>query len=139
MPGRALVAAILILAATRAFAQVPSQEEQARTHYAAGGDLYARGQYHEALREFQLGYTLSPRPEFLINFAQAYRKLGEFDHAIVECERYLATGPPAALAGQPQRRLARSRGGRARAVNPDPNPNRNADPKGEPVPVPVPV
>src|SRR6478736_4325076 len=109
MPGRALVAAILILAATRAFAQVPSQEEQARTHYAAGGDLYARGQYREALREFQLGYTLSPRPEFLINFAQAYRKLGEFDHAIVECERFLATAPPEPLQSEAQRLLGQLR------------------------------
>src|SRR3954466_2578396 len=132
MPGRAFVAAILLFVTARALAQAPSQEDQSRSHYAAGGDLYARGQYREALREFQLGYTLSPRPEFLINFAQAYRKLGEFDHAIVECERYLATGPHPALAAQAQRLLAQIREERARAVNPNPNPNPNR----EPVPVP---
>ncbi len=83
----------------------PSQEELARSHFVAGEDEYARGRWREALHEFQLGYALSPRPEFLINFAQVYRKLGDYDAAERECRRYLATAPPSALSAQAERLL----------------------------------
>src|SRR3954462_2163490 len=87
----------------------PSQEEQARDHFAAGQREYQMGRYSEALHQFELGYALSPRPEFLINFAQVYRKLGDYDRAIAECERYLATAPPSSMAAEAERLLARVR------------------------------
>ena len=86
----------------------PSQEELARSHFVAGEEEYARGRWREALHEFQLGYALSPRPEFLINFAQVYRKLGDYDAAARECQRYLATAPPPDLAAQARRLVERS-------------------------------
>ena len=111
---RAIAAvAVVLLVAAGACAQ--TGEEQARAHFRAGQTEYARGRYRAALDEFQLGYALSPRPEFLINFAQAYRKLGEFERAIVECERFLATAPPEPLASEAQRLLGQLREEQARA------------------------
>src|SRR4051812_7999069 len=49
----------------------------AREHYAAGRAAYDGGQYDEALRRFEAGYALAPRPQFLINLGQTYRKLGK--------------------------------------------------------------
>src|SRR6185437_13885876 len=101
MAARPLVLAMLMaaafFAAGGAARATPSQEELARTHFVAGEEEYARGRWREALKEFEAGYALSPRPEFLINFAQAHRKLGEYDAAERECRQYLATAPPAQL------------------------------------------
>jgi tetratricopeptide (TPR) repeat protein len=108
------LALALVVRAPAAMA-APSQEELARSHYVAGEEEYARGRWQEALHEFQLGYALSPRPEFLINFAQAYRKLGDYDAAERECQRYLATAPPSDLAQQAERLLRQIREERASA------------------------
>jgi len=89
--------------------EAPTREEQARAHFTAGQIEYRAGRYGAALEHFKVGYALSPRPEFLINFAQTYRKLGEYERAIVECERYLATAPPAELAEEARRLAANIR------------------------------
>jgi tetratricopeptide (TPR) repeat protein len=114
--------AMVVLVALTAIAHAapPSQEDLARSHYVAGEEEYARGRWSEALHEFQIGYSLSPRPEFLINFAQVYRKLGDYDRAIAECERYLATGPDASLAAQAHRLLQQLREEKQHAPPPKP-------------------
>jgi tetratricopeptide (TPR) repeat protein len=72
---------------TPASAQAPSQAEtaklveQARAHFEAGNQHYAAGRYLESIREFQAGYALVPRPNFLVNLGQAYRKLGDLHRA----------------------------------------------------------
>ena len=99
-------------------APTPSQEELARSHFVAGEEEYARGRWKEALHEFQLGYALSPRPEFLINFAQVWRRLGDYDAATRECQRYLATAPPPALAAQAERLLGQIKEEQAKAPPP---------------------
>ena len=109
--------------AAAAEAGTAAQELQARAHFAAGQDEYARGRWREALREFEAGYALSPRPEFLINFAQAHRKLGEYDAAARECRRYLATSPPPGLGAQAQRLLEQIEDERAHAPPPPPPPS----------------
>ena len=116
MVGR-LIVLVLALAASTARA-APSQEELARSHFVAGEEEYARGRWQEALHEFQLGYALSPRPEFLINFAQVYRKLGDYDAAARECRRYLATAPPPELAAQAERLLQQIDEERAKGTPP---------------------
>ncbi len=116
----AAVARATVPAAARA--ETPSQEELARSHFVAGEEEYARGRWREALHEFELGYALSPRPEFLINFAQVYRKLGDFDAAERECERYLATAPPPELAQQAERLLLQIRDERKHAPPATPSP-----------------
>jgi hypothetical protein len=120
MAGRLIV--LLLLAASSVAYATPSQEELARSHFVAGEEEYARGRWHEALHEFQLGYALSPRPEFLINFAQVYRKLGDYDAAARECQRYLATAPPSDLAAQAEKMLGQIREEQAKAPPSTPTP-----------------
>lgn len=107
-----LAAPVAVPGAVRA-APSPTQEELARSHFVAGEQEYSLGRWREALREFEAGYALSPRPEFLINFAQVHRKLGEYDAAARECRQYLATAPPSQLATQAQRLLEQIEGERA--------------------------
>jgi tetratricopeptide (TPR) repeat protein len=116
MTGRLIVLALTLAAATAH--ATPSQEELARSHFVAGEQEYARGRWREALHEFQLGYALSPRPEFLINFAQVYRKLGDYDAAARECQRYLATAPPSDLAAQAERLLEQIKDEQAKSPPP---------------------
>ncbi len=119
----ALMLAALVLPGATSYAQAPSQEDQSRQHFVNGEAHYRAGRWVEALNEFDLAYTLSPRPEFLVNFAQVYRKLARYDRAIVQCERYLATGPPPAMAEEARRLLAAIREEQARAsVRPLPPP-----------------
>jgi hypothetical protein len=136
---RALAVAVLLVAGSAVAA--PSQEEQARDHFAAGQREYQAGHWADALHQFELGYALSPRPEFLINFAQALRKLGDYDRAIVECERYLATAPPSPMAAEAHRLLARIREERAQKVTapPPPPPPVEAKPVEPAPPPPAPV
>ena len=116
MPGRFAVLALILVASSAARANPPpSQEELARSHFVAGEQEYARGRWREALHEFEAGYALSPRPEFLINFAQVHRKLGDYDAAARECRQYLATAPPTDLAAQAQRLLEQIEDERAHA------------------------
>src|SRR5262249_3222378 len=110
----------------------PSQEEQARAHFLAGQGDYAAGRYEEALHEFEVGYALAPRPEFLINFAQTYRKLGRPHDAVVHIEQYLATGPAPALADEARRLLIVVRQEEAQAPRPTPAPLVMAPPPPPP-------
>jgi tetratricopeptide (TPR) repeat protein len=119
---------VFVLAAASAARAAPSQEELARSHFVAGEEEYARGRWQEALHEFQLGYALSPRPEFLINFAQVYRKLGDYDAATRECEKYLATAPPSELAAQAQKLLEQIKAEQAHAPPPSPPPPKPVAP-----------
>jgi hypothetical protein len=120
MVGRLIV--LLLLAASSVAHATPSQEELARSHFVAGEEEYARGRWQDALHEFQLGYALSPRPEFLINFAQVYRKLGDYDAAARECQRYLATAPPSDLAAQAEKLLGQIKEEQAKVSPPQTTP-----------------
>ena len=130
MVGRFIVLALVV--ASGVARATPSQEELARSHFVAGEEEYARGRWQEALHEFQLGYALSPRPEFLINFAQVYRKLGDYDAAARECQRYLATAPPSQLAAQAERLLQQIKEEQAKAPPPHPEPAKPAVPVAAP-------
>lgn len=141
MVGRFIVLALLVASSVARAA--PSQEELARSHFVAGEEEYARGRWQEALHEFQLGYALSPRPEFLINFAQVYRKLGDYDAAARECQRYLATAPPSQLAAQAERLLQQIKEEQAKAPpaapSPQPPPPKPAPPVASPAVVATPA
>lgn len=66
---------------------------QARVHFEAGNDQYAAGRYLEAIKSFQAGYALVPRPNFLVNIGQAYRKLGNLTRAKEAYVAYLRALP----------------------------------------------
>jgi tetratricopeptide (TPR) repeat protein len=54
---------------------------RARAHFEAGNSLYAAGRYEQAIKEFLAGYELVPRPSFLLNLGQAYRRVGDLTRA----------------------------------------------------------
>jgi tetratricopeptide (TPR) repeat protein len=82
----ALVALLLPL-----FARAESADDLARakTHFEAGRALYQLGSYPEAVREFTAGHQLAPRPQFLLNLGQCYRKLGDLEQARAMYQRFL--------------------------------------------------
>ena len=67
---------------------------RARTHFEAGRALYNLGNYTDAIREFSAGYQLVPRPQFLVNLGQAFRKLNDLERARDMYKKYLAEAPP---------------------------------------------
>lgn len=66
---------------------------RARQHFLSGKKAFEAKDYPEALREFQAGYELEPRPGFLLNMAHAARKMGDLQHARDLFRRFLATDP----------------------------------------------
>jgi tetratricopeptide (TPR) repeat protein len=66
----------------------------ARQHFELGRALFKGGRYAQALKEFESGYQLVPKPQFLLNMGQAHRHLGEFDEAAKMYERFLQEAPP---------------------------------------------
>ncbi len=87
-----LVIAVLACAVS-AHAQPDDNVARARTHFEAGRALYQLGNYNEALREFAAGYQLAPRPQFLLNLGQCYRKLDDLQNARAMYQRYLHDAP----------------------------------------------
>jgi len=75
---------------------------RAQTHFRAGKTLYDLGKFNDAIREFAAGYALAPRPEFLINLAQAYRRAGQPEQSKEMFERYLDKAPRATHANGPR-------------------------------------
>ncbi|HZS41659.1 MAG TPA: hypothetical protein VFF06_32740 [Polyangia bacterium] len=94
---RSLVLALGVLAAAVSFAPParaePDPTAQAREHYEAGRALFKIGDYREAMREFALGYELSPKPEFLINVGHCHRRLGQLEQARDQYQRFLRDAP----------------------------------------------
>ena len=115
---------------------------KSKAHFEAGRALYRIGSYSEALREFQAGYELAPRPQFLVNIGQAYRKLGEASRAKESFEKYLAAAPADSLE-RPQierlvaeltREIAASSPPRTPAPPPQTAPPAEPAPSGAPAP-----
>src|SRR3954452_3835806 len=48
---------------------------RAQARFAAGTVLYNAADYRGAITEFEAGFAIAPRPAFLVNIGQAWRKL----------------------------------------------------------------
>jgi hypothetical protein len=106
----------------------------AREHYQEGLRLYADRKFTAAIREFEAGFALEPRREFLFAEAQAYRLAGDCTHAIPIYERFLGSGPSPLQVDAT--RLALDRCARRPAAAPPPAkpvPPAPARPAGPPV------
>jgi tetratricopeptide (TPR) repeat protein len=90
---RMLLCACLLASSVRA--EDVGDDARARAHFEAGRALYSIGNYEESLREFLTGYQILPKPKFLLNIAQSYRKMGQLTRARAMCTRYLAEESPA--------------------------------------------
>jgi tetratricopeptide (TPR) repeat protein len=91
MRTRSTALALLLMAG--GLARAATVEERARAHYEAGRVQYNLGHYAQAVREFAAGYELVPRPQFLVNLGQAYRRLGQLERAREMYQRFLAEAP----------------------------------------------
>jgi tetratricopeptide (TPR) repeat protein len=86
--------ALALLAALAAPARADDEAEtRARAHLEIGRGMYRLGDYRGALKEFAAGYALAPKPGFLINIGQTYRKLGDFAHARDLYRKFLESAP----------------------------------------------
>jgi hypothetical protein len=68
---------------------------EARAHYEQGLRLYGDHDFPAAIREFEAGFAVEPRREFLFGEAQAYRLAGDCARAVPLYERFLGSGPSA--------------------------------------------
>jgi tetratricopeptide (TPR) repeat protein len=85
---------LLLLGLTaRAQAQSADDVSRAKTHFEAARALYSLGNYESALREFTSGYSLVPKPRFLLNIGHCHRKLAQYDKARDAYQRFLAEVP----------------------------------------------
>jgi len=125
----------LLAWAANASAQTQSDEDpvtRARIHFEAGRALYQLGNFNEALREFAAGYQLAPRPQFLLNLGQCYRKLDDLANARAMYQRYLhdaaLTDPERPQAEQILAEIEKQIADQQAAKAPPPPPLVNASP-----------
>jgi hypothetical protein len=81
----------------RADESAVTAEESAKEHYDKAQQLYATGNYDEAIAEYHEAYRLKPHPNVLYNIAQAYERLLDYAQSVVWFERYLAEAPKDAV------------------------------------------
>ena len=67
--------------------------QRARQHFLAGKHAFENQSYARALREFQAGYALEPRPGFLLNMGHAARRMGQLRDARDYYQKFLASRP----------------------------------------------
>ena len=66
---------------------------QATAHLSRGIELFTSKEYELAITEFEAGYALDPRPDFLFALAQAERLSGDCASAVLYYRDFLATSP----------------------------------------------
>jgi hypothetical protein len=96
------LAVVLALFAAELPARAVAVEETpeaaaAKAHYEKAQQLYATGDYDEAIAEYNEAYRLKPHPNVLYNIAQAYERLLDYAQSVVWFERYLAEAPKDAI------------------------------------------
>lgn len=91
---RGLVAVVVALAATTAWAQSENLEK-AKAHFQAGVDAYDQGRYETALREFQHAHALSHSPALYFNMAACEEHMDHYQAAALLLRQYLIEKPDA--------------------------------------------
>ncbi len=82
-----------------------TDSDAAREHFQKGQAAYRRGDYQEAIAQWEAAYQADPRPLILYNVSQAYERLGKLPEAVDALERYLRE----ASADDPNQSDARAR------------------------------
>ncbi len=70
-----------------------ADDERARVLYENGAILYEEGRYEDAIEAWKEAYSLSDRPLFLFNIANALERIGRWDEALVYLNKYRAFAP----------------------------------------------
>lgn len=100
---------MLACAAASASAQEVSDDDRARSHFAAGTSYFEQHRYPEAAQEFMEAYRLSHRGALLLDAASAYERLDDNAHAAETLQRYLDEQPDATDRATIESRLAVAR------------------------------
>jgi len=101
-----LVAALLVASAVAALAaprEPPrpadaaqaAKDQEARSRYAKGIELYRQARYREAITEFEAAYKLKPHGNIYFNLAQCHERLGDIPAALQAYHEYLRAVPDA--------------------------------------------
>jgi tetratricopeptide (TPR) repeat protein len=90
--GPAFAAAFALLCALAGPAAAEDQAE-GRRQYRRGEELLKTGDYRSAADAFEAGYAAAPRPGFLLNIGNCYRKLGDLGKARQYYRRFLDDAP----------------------------------------------
>ena len=69
--------------------------QRARRHFLQGKRAFEAKRYSVALKEFEAGYAIVPRPGFLLNMGHAARRMGELKRARDYYLKFLESDPPA--------------------------------------------
>src|SRR5438309_1325138 len=69
--------------------------QRARRHFLAGKRAFEAKRYEAALKEFEAGYAVDPRPGFLLNMGHASRRMGDLRRARDYYLKFLESNPPA--------------------------------------------
>lgn len=106
---RSLVVIVCLLCGTAAGAMAaePPLAPAAQGHLDRGLAHYAAHEYPEAVAEFQAGYAVEPRREFLFAWAQAARLGGDCAAAVPLYQRFLETQPALRQAAAARTGIAR--------------------------------
>jgi hypothetical protein len=87
---RALILAVVVVAAAGAHADEDSPEkQQARVLLSQGNQLFEKGDLRAALADFRAAYALYPSPKLLVNAAAAERELGDLPGAATDLRHFL--------------------------------------------------
>jgi tetratricopeptide (TPR) repeat protein len=78
-------------------AREDDQLRRAKEHYRKGDDAFRDGLFAEALREFEAGYKLVPRPAFLVNMGHCRRRLGDLKEAHTLYRLFVDSDPTSEL------------------------------------------
>jgi len=97
---------ILLCFALAPAAWAQPADDVARTHFERGKQLAASGKFADAYREFEAGYTATPRPAFLFNMGEAARGMGDVAKAREAYQKFLAAEPGGSVADTARQRLA---------------------------------
>lgn len=90
----------------------PSQSANAtlKSLTEAGVRLYERGDFAGAIQSFAAGYALRPKPVFLFNIAQAYRKSGQDQNALSFYGKFIVASPQSPYRAEAEAYIAYLRG-----------------------------
>jgi len=89
----AVVAPQRVDAASRNSSSASTQ--RARRHFLQGKRAFEAKRYSVALKEFEVGYAIVPRPGFLLNMGHAARRMGDLRRARDYYLKFLESDPPA--------------------------------------------
>lgn len=95
----AMAAALVVLilggagGSARAGSETDDDRAEGRRRFQLGEEHFAKGQFVEAMREYEAGYQLTRLPGFLINIAHCHRMSGDLRKARGHYRKYLLVAP----------------------------------------------